>query len=84
MPNSKKLPHDVRNTMAMAATEIRQLRQANELLVAQMSVVRVFERALMGTPMPQGFGEDVAWKIDRLLNPPQPVVRVVPDDEGGI
>lgn len=59
-----KVSKELRDFMRRAAAEIRELRRANQILAAQVSVVRVFERALCGPSPAQGMSEDLAWRLE--------------------
>ncbi|MFZ2650252.1 MAG: hypothetical protein WA210_09100 [Burkholderiaceae bacterium] len=50
-----------------AAQEIRMLRRVNEVLQAKVSMIELFDRVLNSRPpsVTSGFGEDVAWKLDK-------------------
>lgn len=62
---------DVRNTLAQAREEIRTLRRENDIMRARWEGVDIAMQLLYATP-PQSkgvtMGEDIAWKIDQILN----------------
>lgn len=56
---------DIVNSLRLGAEEIKQLRKRNELLDAKVEVVEVFAAALGLKRGPQGYGEDVAWRLSK-------------------
>jgi hypothetical protein len=59
--------NDTERLLRQAQHEIRQLRQRNEILTAQMFVVEAFHAALLGPPRGQGVSPDLTWEIERHL-----------------
>lgn len=53
----------MKQLLKQAALEIEALRRRNELLEAQMDVVKVFRVALMGPPRPMGASRDVVYTL---------------------
>lgn len=58
---------DVKHTLVEAALEIRSLRRANEIMGAKLEVLEQLSQISGFQRGPQGYSEDVAWKIDKLL-----------------
>ena len=60
---------DLKHTLGFASEEIRRLRRSNEIMNAQLHIVEIFEMALRHSMDKQsiGMGEDIAWKLDKLL-----------------
>lgn len=50
-----------------ARETIVRLRRENELMAAQLQIVTIFERALLGPPRSQGMGPDVAWALQKEI-----------------
>jgi hypothetical protein len=65
------LDNAVKNVLAQAREEIRTLRKENEIMRARWEGVDIAMQLLYATPPTKGgvaMGEDIAWKIDQLLN----------------
>lgn len=67
---------ETKHILISAASEIRQLRQANAILGAKVEMIDLFACVLhsKAAQRTEGAAIDVAWQIDRLLatTPPQP------------
>ena len=57
---------EVNDTLRLAADEIRRLRNQNALLGAKVEVLDLVGLLVNGRQS-VGMGEDIAWKIDRLI-----------------
>jgi len=59
----------MKNLLTDAKHEIENLRRSNELLRAKVDVMDLFALVLKTEPArnQQGFGEDVAWKLDQAI-----------------
>lgn len=66
-----KLDSEVTHVLAQAREEIRTLRKENEIMRARWEGVDIAMQLLYATPPNKagiGMGEDIAWRIDQLLN----------------
>jgi hypothetical protein len=53
-----------RHLLTEANSEIRNLRQQNQVLGGQVAVIEVFRMALLGPPGPMGMVQDLCHSID--------------------
>jgi hypothetical protein len=67
--------NDASILLRQAASEIRRLRQENQILSAQMFVVEAFHAAALGRPRGQGMSPDLCWEIDQFIAREEPVAR---------
>lgn len=68
-----------------AANEIRSLRRVNEILQAKVGMIELFDRVLRSEPptITQGYGEDIAWKMDRHADMLLVSVPIAPEKTDG-
>lgn len=66
---SRPTENDLISILKRAKTEIDNLKSSNQRLSDKMEMVELFQTALFTQPVgrSQGYGEDVAWLIDRAL-----------------
>ena len=58
---------EIKHLMRRAQQTIRDLRERNRVLSAQVFVVEAFHAALLGPPRGEGMSPDIVWEIEREL-----------------
>ena len=58
---------DIERLLRDSQHTIRNLREQNRVLSAQVFVIEAFHAALLGVPRGEGMSPDICWEIERYL-----------------